>query len=30
LGWLWRFDGDTLKLIVPAAEAKERWSEAAE
>jgi hypothetical protein len=30
IGLVVALDGDTLKLIVPAAEAKERWSEAAE
>jgi len=30
LGLVVSVEGDTIKLIVPAAEAKERWSEAAE
>ena len=30
IGLIVAVEGDTLKLIVPAAEAKERWSEAAE
>lgn len=30
IGMVVAVEGDTIKLIVPAAEAKERWSEAAE